>query len=508
MATKPTEKQQVRAGCYLRISSDPNDKRQGVERQRQDTTALCEIKEWVPAGFYEDNDRSASNGKDRPEWDRLLADIKAGKINAIAAWDQDRGWRMMHELEELRRFFTKLGREIKLATTGQGEIDLYSPTGVLTAQIKTAVSEHEIAMMKVRQRRAARQRAEQGRPKWKRAFGYVPDTRPKEADDGTRQVDKQVAKVVEQTYKAVLAGASLNDIARIFNNAGLYGEHWVKPKDADGNAIKDAKSVLQQSPWTASTVSLFLRKPRNAGLRDHNDELVYDTEGRPVKGTWPPLVKEGLWRQVQNKLNEPGRAPGRKTVSRHLLTGVLKCGKPGCGGYLSGYKNTNGIGAYRCRFCLGVAVRADDAEPWVYEAVVQRLAKPDAVDLLKAELHDAAEAEALRTEENTLRSRLNEIADERADGLLTGAQAQRATARINEKLAAIERRQQDQTRLRVFDGIPLGKPQVATAIQRLSPDRFRAVVDVLMVVTVMPVGKGRHVFNPERMHAEPKGDLP
>ena len=56
----------------------------------------------------------------------------------------------------------------------------------------------------------------------------------------------------------------------------------------------------------------------------------------------------------------------------------------------------------------------------------------------------------------------------------------------------------------MFDGIPLGKPQVAAAIQRLSPDRFRAVVDVLMTVTVMPVGKGRHVFNPKRMHAEPK----
>ena len=497
MGTTPTEKKQVRAGCYLRISSDPHDKRQGVERQRQDTTALCEIKGWVPAGFYVDNDRSASNGKERPEWDRLLADITAGNIDAIAAWDQDRGWRMMHELEELRRFFTKLRRKIPLATTGQGEIDLYSPTGVLTAQIKTAVSEHEIAMMKVRQRRAARQRAEQGRPKWKRAFGYVPDTRPKEADDGTRQVDKQVKKVVEQAYKAVLAGASLNDIAKIFNNAGLYG--------------------LNGKPWTASTVSLFLRKPRNAGLRDHNDELVYDTEGRPGKGTWPPLVKEGLWRQVQHKLNEPGRAPGRKTVSRHLLTGVLRCGnttlsdkakerlqRDTCGGYLAGYQSKDGVAAYRCRFCLGVAVRAEEAEPWVYEAVIQRLAEPDAVDLLKAELHDAAEAEALRTEENTLRARLNEIADERADGLIDGAGYKRATERVKDKLAVIERRQQDQARLLVFDGIPLGKPEVAAAIQRLSPDRFRAVVDVLMTVTVMPVGKGRHVFNPKRMHAEPK----
>jgi DNA invertase Pin-like site-specific DNA recombinase len=465
---------------------------------------VCEIQKWIPAGFYIDNDRSASNGKQRPEWDRLLADITAGKIDAIAAWDQDRGWRMMHELEDLRRFFTKLGRQIPLATTGQGAIDLYSPAGVLTAQIKTAVSEHEIAMMKVRQRRAARQKAERGKPQWKRAFGYVPDTRRKEDDDGTRQVDKQVAKVVQQAYKAVLAGASLNDIATIFNKNELYGERWVRPKDADGNTIKDAKPELKRTPWTASTVSLFLRKPRNAGLRDHNDELVYDKDGELVKGTWPPLVKYSLWKQVQHKLNEPGRAPGRKTVSRHLLTGVLQCGKPGCGGYLSGYRSKNGVGAYRCRFCLGVAIRADDVEPLMYEIVSGRLAKPDAVDLLKAELHDAAEAEALRTEENTLRARLNEIADERADGLLDGAQAKRATERVKDKLAAIERRQQDQERLRVFDDIPLGTPEVAAAIARLSPDRFRAVIDVLMTVTVMPVGKGRHVFNPERVDVDPK----
>src|SRR5947209_6351381 len=140
MANEP--KQQVRAGCYLRISSAPEDKREGVDRQREDTAALCEVQGWVVAGYYEDNNRTASNGKDRPEWKRLLADIKAGKIDAIAAWDQDRNWRMMHELEDLRRFFATLDREVLLATTGQGVIDLFSPTGVMMAQIKTAVSEH------------------------------------------------------------------------------------------------------------------------------------------------------------------------------------------------------------------------------------------------------------------------------------------------------------------------------------------------------------------------------
>ena len=116
-----------------------------------------------------------------------------------------------------------------------------------------------------------------------------------------------------------------------------------------------------------------------------------------------------------------------------------------------------------------------------YELVAGRLAKPDAEDLLKAEQHDTAEAEKLRTERATLLAELDNIGVERADGLLTGKQAKIATDRLNEKLAAIEARQQDQDRLRVLDGIPLGKPGAAAAVKKLSPDRFRAVVDLLMM---------------------------
>lgn len=462
----------LRAGCYCRISSDPRDRREGVDRQREDTSALCEVKGWAVADYYVDNDRSASSGADRPEWDRLLADVRAGRIDAIAAWDQDRGWRMMHELEELRRFFTGLGREVALATTGQGDIDLYSPTGVMMAQIKTAVSEHEISMMKVRMRRAARQRAEQGTPQWKRAFGYTED----------RQPDPVTAPLVRDAYAAVLAGGSITDIAKGWNAAGVFG--------------------LNGKPWSPSTVSLFLRAPRNAGLRAHNRVVV-------GPGTWPGLVDESTWQAAQSVLNAPGRAPGRKSVRKHLLTGAMRCGKTGCDGYLSGQWATQASGGpkrysitYACKSCRGCSVRAEHVEPLIYDVVGWRLARPDAEDLLRAEVHDQAEAEAMRVERTTLLARLDEIADAVADGDLTPAQARRATERIQGKLDAIAARQQDAERLRVLDGLPLGEPRVAEAVAELSPDRFRAVLALIASVTVDPVGKGGHTFRPERVRVD------
>jgi Recombinase zinc beta ribbon domain len=187
-------------------------------------------------------------------------------------------------------------------------------------------------------------------------------------------------------------------------------------------------------------------------------------------------------------------------VRRHLLTGVASCGK--CGHTLSGSYRTDGRIVYVCKRCHGVSILAENVEPMVYQIVAGRLAKPDAADLLKAEQHDTAEAEKLRTERATLLAELDNIGVERADGLLTGKQAKIATDRITEKLAAIEARQQDQDRLRVLDGIPLGKPEASAAVKNLTADRFRAVLDLLMTITVAPVGKSGKVFNPERVQVD------
>lgn len=456
----------MRAAVYLRISDDRTGEQLGVTRQRQDCEQLCRSKGWTPVE-YVDNDMSATNGKPRPAYERMLTDIRDGRIGAVVAWDLDRLHRRPIELEA----FMALADEKHLAlATVSGDVDLSTAQGRLVARLKGSVAAHEGEHRKARQLRAARQRAEGGIPNWSKAFGYLGDT---------HQLDPQTAPLVKQAYADILAGASLTGICRQWN--------------ADG-----VRTVTGRR-WDATSLSKFLRKPRNAGLRTYNNTRYGPTDRNTVagKGNWPPLVDESTFWAAQSVLDDPKRAPGRKAVRRHLLTGVAKCGK--CGNTLAGSYRTDGRIVYVCKACHGVSILAENIEPIVYGIVSRRLAMPDAVDLLKAEQHDSAEAEKLRRERAALLAQIAEAEREYDEGIIDGRRLAGRNERTTEKLAAVEARQHDQERLRVFDGLPLGTPEVVQAIERLSPDRFRAVLDVLATITVAPVGKSGKIFNPERV---------
>ena len=73
------------AGLYLRLSQDREGTALGVTRQEQDARRLAESRGWTVADVYADNDRSAYNGRTRPEYRRMLRDVEAGRIQAICA---------------------------------------------------------------------------------------------------------------------------------------------------------------------------------------------------------------------------------------------------------------------------------------------------------------------------------------------------------------------------------------------------------------------------------------
>jgi predicted site-specific integrase-resolvase len=99
----------TRVAIYNRISNDPQGIEAGVERQRQDCEALAGRLGWQVAKVYVDNDLSAWTGKRRPDYQQMLADIRAGKVDAVIVWHEDRLTRLPRELEEFADTCLKAG---------------------------------------------------------------------------------------------------------------------------------------------------------------------------------------------------------------------------------------------------------------------------------------------------------------------------------------------------------------------------------------------------------------
>ena len=63
-----------RVAIYARLSLDRDATGLGVARQEEECREYAAVRGWVVGEVYVDNDISATSGKRRPEFERLLAD--------------------------------------------------------------------------------------------------------------------------------------------------------------------------------------------------------------------------------------------------------------------------------------------------------------------------------------------------------------------------------------------------------------------------------------------------
>ena len=498
----------TRVACYLRQSKDVADDKLGIERQREACLKLCADRGWSLIEFYKDNNRSASNGKLREDYQRLLADIAANKVDVVVAYHQDRIGRDVLEIIAFGALV--VAHDVKVTTVSGGPIDFGSDDGEFVSIIGAAVAAKETKRKGARQKLAAKQKAEGGQNAWAtRPFGYVVRV-PMLDENGHPMLtakgkpvwakptlDPVEAEAVKAAYKSLLAGSSLRSIAGDLDRAGL-----VTPR---GNRWR-----------TSSQVRQMLQSARYAGLRTYNGEEVRE-------GDWPAIVPRDIWEDAQLTLSDPSRLCGESRARRHMLSNLVICGgmidakgksttDPAkivgpCGSKMGSGISGRAKPILVCRNCNGVSRDMASLDNLVIEAVTQRLSQPDAIELTHPEQRD--DLAAKRDEARTLRARLDEIADERADGLLTGAQAKRATDRVTEKLAAIEADLRAARVSHTFDGlIDVGDADdVRGVFLSLDLDRRRAVVSELLKITVLPTVKGAR-FRREDVRVEFTSDTP
>src|SRR5713101_4015341 len=208
------------AAIYCRISDDRAGRSLGVARQEADCRELASRKGWPVAGVYVDNDISAADPrKRRPEYERLLEDVKAGLVDAVIVWDLDRLHRRPIELERFFEVADAAGVRF-LASVG-GDVDLENGNGVLMARIKGAVAAEEVARVRQRVARKHRELAEAGRDSGgSRPFGF-------EADRVTVRDDE--ADVIREVAGRVLAGESMRSLCVELAARGVrtaQGKEW------------------------------------------------------------------------------------------------------------------------------------------------------------------------------------------------------------------------------------------------------------------------------------------
>lgn len=404
-----------RAGVYLRISEDRTGEGLAVDRQRQDSRRLITARSWTLIEEYVDNDISAAGKRRRPAFDQLMTDVEAGRIDTIVALSLDRLTR--NRRDQLRLIETCQAHRVLVALVKGSDVDMTTAVGRAMADMMAVWARMEIEQKSERHRAQIAQAARAGKPGGgPRAFGYL---------KGGMEKHPVEATVVADMYRRFLAGAGLGELCD-----WLHRKKLTTPKGAR---------------WQASSVRVVLANPRNAGLRGMRP-IVDEATGRRAQwhdiigpGLWPAIVDETTWRATVAILTDPGRG-GRNHTSggnrpQHLLSTISTCGR--CGLHMISSSGAGGVRTYKCSSKMHLIRNALQLETFVQRILVQRLRRPDAVDLLQPAAQTAA-LDGLRDEAVALRARLDGMAADYADGVLDREGMRVVGARLRDRLVRVQ----------------------------------------------------------------------
>ena len=315
------------AGLYIRVSTE-DQAREGfsLPEQEKRLRAMCEYKGYEIYDVYEERGISAKTGNYRPEFERLLQDIKDKKCNTIVVLKLDRLTRSVFDWEKIIRFLEENDAYLDCAND---DINTTNANGKMISRILTSVSQNEIERTSERTKIGLAGAIKEGHIPHKAPFGY-----------------KRVEKIL------VPDEATKDDIIRIFN---LYHE---------GNSyqtisnIYNKEKVMRKTNWKDSTILKILSNEIYKGDFVHGKRTNNPTYYENVV---EPLISRDLWEECQVQKRRNSR--NYKRDKDYLFLQKLKC--PKCqrilGGNATRKKNGNVYYYYQCHDCK-ITIREKDIE--------------------------------------------------------------------------------------------------------------------------------------------------
>lgn len=490
---------------YCRISLDKSGAAQGVESQHAENEDFAEEIGGEIARTYSDNDRSAKAREDgsfasRPDYERLIEDIRAGVIAIIIVWHANRLHRNVEEANRfikialahgVRLFSVKRGGEYRL-TRAAGRADLLRDT--VAAQEE---SEHRGERVALARKRQARQGVYGGGV---RPFGWGVDTgrtrrvclNPKADPMERRYEDRPVldmtrhneaeAAEIRRWASDLLSGVSMAQVLR-----ELAARDVKTAAETDGRTLQRNGQVVNHEGWNSKTIRQILTHPRTSGHAIYRGEIVN-------RNAFPAILPEETRQALITFFADPTRKKSPGNTPKWLGSLIYRCGMCDDGPTMTVRRANGGDIVYRCRERGHCQRKQADVDGFVTSVIVARLSRDDVAELLPSRV---------TVDVSALRDRLRELDAEEVDVALR-ARRKAITAVMMEVYAADIERERAEIRKQINDATaesPLadfvGTDDAAGTWERLSLGRKREILRLLATVTLLPTGRGTRTFRPE-----------
>jgi len=350
---------------YARQSIEKKDS-VSIEAQIDRCVSFCDGQEYK---IYKDAGYSGKN-INRPQFTKLLEDIKKGLVKKVIAYRLDRISRSIADFSQLLLMFDEYNVDFISATEN---FDTNTPMGRAMINIVMTFAQLERETIVERVTDNYYFRANNGYwPGGYAPYGYK--IKHIIGTDGKKhsilEIDKEPSKVVKRIFDMYInKNMSMRKIAQ-----QLSIEKIPTTKNYEVWRIDSIAAILTRPLYTKATTKIY-DFFNNLGTHITNDiekfdgTMVANLYGKTKKNSkvkaireydemylslinCPPIISNDDWLKAQSiKGKRKTMAPRSNTSTRSFLCGLVKCGKCGSNLVIQGCKNRNGIQYYYLICC-------------------------------------------------------------------------------------------------------------------------------------------------------------
>ena len=332
-----TETKIWNATLYLRLSRDDGDKEESnsITGQRELLRDFIRNRPELREYAVRIDDGFTGSNFERPDFKKMMEDVKEGRTNCIIVKDLSRfGRNYLDAGEYIEKIFPFLGVRFIAVNDNYDSLGEKSASDDLVIPFKNLINEAYCRDISVKVRTQLEIKRKSGQYIGAFAvYGYMKD----DTDKNRLIVDEYAADIVRDIFAWKLDGMSPQDIAVRLNQSGILSP--MEYKKSLGMKFATAFKANAQAAWSANSVLRILKNPVYIGVLTQGKETTpsYKVRKRIIKpeDEWAvipdshePIVRREDFETVQKVLTlDTRRSPDDSNVQ--LFSGMVFCGECG-----------------------------------------------------------------------------------------------------------------------------------------------------------------------------------